>query len=313
MSTASYPIGMKSYNNTSNQGGYKSWKGSGTFSNPVGITPGNIRPLTNNDKTNSFTTGFGLPRPIKHYRKGRAFNYIIEDPNNPGNYIEVNRGVKSSTYGNLIKQTIDQPNSYSISKNTPDETDNINKLNIDCSTCYGIGVISNYSPNTQYLTENPETKTQSSNFCCNQEKKALRRVLPTNTNISKTYFTTLQDYRHNRCQTYDQRIFNFVTDPSNNQYKPGDPYSITNLYVANCDPNGNNSCKKVIYKPNNYQYSKQGAVSSSERILRLNVNTINKNMSNINNTSAFVYKNKTPSCNPSDYYKNGDKKTVCRR
>ena len=39
-----YPQGMIGYNNRLNQGGYKSWKGSGFFSNPVGITWGNIRP-----------------------------------------------------------------------------------------------------------------------------------------------------------------------------------------------------------------------------------------------------------------------------
>ncbi len=41
MSSAFYPLGMKSYNNRVKQGGYKSWKGAGV---PVGITSGTIRP-----------------------------------------------------------------------------------------------------------------------------------------------------------------------------------------------------------------------------------------------------------------------------
>lgn len=47
---------------------YKSWKG---FSVPPTNCIGTIRPLTNNDISNSAETGFGLPRPIKHARKGR--------------------------------------------------------------------------------------------------------------------------------------------------------------------------------------------------------------------------------------------------
>ena len=35
-------------------------------------------------------------------------------------------------------------------------------------------------------------------------------------------------------------------------------------------------CKQVYYKPNNPQYAKQGSVSSSTRMLKLNVDTITK-------------------------------------
>ena len=75
----SYPLGMKSqpssgYNHqsTTYNRQYVTWKGSGVNSNPVGTAPGHIRPLTNNDPGNVFQTGFGLPRPIKHFRKGRV-------------------------------------------------------------------------------------------------------------------------------------------------------------------------------------------------------------------------------------------------
>ena len=92
MSSAFYPLGMKSYNNHLPQGGYKTWKGSGVNKNPIGITAGNIRPLTNNDMGNVFPTGFGLPRPIKHYRKGTVIPVApitVEDPNNPEKFMEV--------------------------------------------------------------------------------------------------------------------------------------------------------------------------------------------------------------------------------
>ena len=92
MSSAFYPQGMNSWNNRLPQGGYKTWKGSGDFSNPVTVTSTHIRPLTNNDPGNVFPTGFGLPRPIKHYRKGTVIPVpvpvLVQDPSNPGQYIE---------------------------------------------------------------------------------------------------------------------------------------------------------------------------------------------------------------------------------
>ena len=84
MSSSFYPLGMKSYNNHVPQGGYKTWKGTGVFSNPIGITSSNIRPLTNNDAGNVFRTGFGLPRPIKHYRKGKVVpqHFLVDEKYN---------------------------------------------------------------------------------------------------------------------------------------------------------------------------------------------------------------------------------------
>lgn len=59
-----------SYNRPSKDQPYRSWKGRGVLSNPVGVTAGNIRPSTNKDYTNTVFQKFGLPRPIKwQYRK----------------------------------------------------------------------------------------------------------------------------------------------------------------------------------------------------------------------------------------------------
>ena len=194
MSSAFYPLGMKSYNNHLPQGGYKTWKGSGVNKNPIGITAGNIRPLTNNDMGNVFQTGFGLPRPIKHYRKGTVIPVapiIVEDPNNPEKFMEVslinynlNRLVKSSTGGALISQLIDNPNGVVTKQNMPV----VVGLKSDCDTCQGIGVVTTYYPNKPYLTENPEVNTQTAKWCCNAERKALRRVLPASTLLKKNYY-----------------------------------------------------------------------------------------------------------------------------
>jgi hypothetical protein len=81
------------------------------------------------------------------------------------------------------------------------------------------------------------------------------RVRPASTNLKKNYFTTLQQYRQNRCQTYDQKVFNFyssnqaeanrialqnnpeLTEKMLLSAKPGSPLALSNTYVANCYPN----------------------------------------------------------------------------
>ena len=425
MSTAFYPLGMKTYNNHVPQGGYKSWKGTGVFSNPVGVTASHIRPLTNNDSGNVFQTGFGLPRPIKHYRKGRVIpgpSITVVDPNDPTQYMEtslinynLNRIVKSSKGASLgggagglglLNQMLDNPGGYIVKQNTLDETTGESQLNKDCTTCEGVGIVATYYPNTTYLTENPEANTQNQVLCCNAQKKARRRVLPASTNLKKNYYTTHTQYLQNRCQTYEQKAFNFQTpnpietaaiNSGNPNFtaakflaaKPGSPLALLNTYFANCQPNGeiyeateiglinrmlaimkdqniltpeeiaafealkdytfdslfyylkglNNQaaidlfiyfisnpyygvpfsgpnnpvgCKLVVYKPSNPQFAKQGAVSSSTRNLKLNVDTIQTNaaslnrnnvnlVNSVNNTvtpeNTTIFKNKASKCN----------------
>jgi hypothetical protein len=396
MSSAFYPLGMKSYNNHVPQGGYRTWKGTGVNSNPVGVAASHIRPLTNNDPGNVFQTGFGLPRPIKHYRKGRVIpaEPIVLNPSNPAqqsliNY-NLNRIVKSSDGSSLgggsgglglLGQMIDNPGGYVVKQNStvklPDE---------DCRTCEGVGIVATYYPNIPYLTENPEPTTQTHLLCCNDERKALRRVLPASTILKKNYYTTHTQYLQNRCQTYQQRAFNFqspnpvniaemnsgnpfVTKEALLAAKPGSALALFNTYFANCQPNGeiyqateialinrmldimlsrniidenqynaaknivtidaffnylvslnnpqaiavfvdfiNNpyygvpssgptnpaGCKLVVYKPNNPQFAQQGAVSSSTRMLKLNVDTIQLNAAK--NNLSNLYKNKAPQC-----------------
>jgi hypothetical protein len=456
MSTAFFPQGMRGampasgYNHHStyfNQQ-YLPWKGSGIFSNPVGIAAGHIRPLTNKDPGNVFPTGFGLARPIKHYRKGRvitsepivANNLVGNDPYNQNIKLTINEAAlinynmnrlvassKGTSLGGgfggsgLLNELQDKPGAYTVKANQLNEISETSQLNTDCKTCQGVGLTVNYYPNNAYLTDNPEPNTQNPVLCCNQEYKAKRRAIYASTNLNKNYYTSHTQYLQNRCKTYEQKAFNFLSykslDNSYNIYqpnstvKPGSPLSLSNTYLANCQPNAeifdatenamigqmlsimlnqgiltqdqinafnqlnidtiqgffnwingsgfsnqeertlaitiftnyiNNpywgmplsgpsnptGCQLVVYKPNNYQFAKQGAVDSSTRNLKLNVDTISTNaasIQNYNNTGpqlitaneiyagnanniANLLKNKVPGCNTPTIYPHQNKK-----
>lgn len=218
MSTAFYPQGM----NDKTSKPYRSWKGTGYFSNPIGITWGNIRPYTNKDLTNNVIYKPG-PRPLKQYRKGITTQ---------GNEVKSSRGTT------LVSQLIDLPGCYSTTENTIDEINNIEQMNKMCSTSHGVAMVRDIYPNVNYY-ENPPVIMKDGDtpifikgkVCCSQPKNALKR-LRTSTNLKQNYFTTTTQYLQNRCQTYNQRIFNFAVPGDVIEGSPN-----TGNYVANCLPN----------------------------------------------------------------------------
>lgn len=196
-------------------------------------------------------------------------------------------------------------------------------------------------------------KDVSQTSCYNAPQKARRRAMYACTKLKKDYCTTSAQYMYNRCKTFNQKSFNYLSgytneDDRNNfiasfpnaSLKPGAPLSQFNKYRGNCAPScvakdndtlvpvtsgctqmmmANNAttvnalkCDKSIYKPNNSNYAKQGPVSSSERLLRLNVNVINKNIANIREQkkagTAYLQKNKQPKCDRENFIKSGDKR-----
>ena len=257
MSTAFYSQGMESYGNTApGASPYKTWKGTGKYSNPVAITSGYIRPLTNNDPTNNAPQKFGLPRPLKwNYRVGNITQpYItVVNPNKPNQYVQVSRLVRpSSTYA-LIGQVMEQPGRYIVKQNPNDEINNVIQTEEDCKTCQGISFIDKYYP-SRNLTSNPQPITTSAEFCCNDQQKALVNVQGASTLLSKNYYTSTAQYLQARCQSYYQKTFNFYSGPIVPAYyaeivaknpklaaqilaaKPGSPLSYDNTYIANCYP-----------------------------------------------------------------------------
>jgi hypothetical protein len=321
----------------------------------------------------------------------------------PGSFIVKDNGTNISLNSSvgLINTT--------VKDNSGENIDN------ECKNCNGVGIVSDWMP-INNLTEKPQANVTNPLLCCNQQRKALQRVLPTNTNISKNYYQTTYMYLYNRCQTFQQRQFNFISGPIDKKIeqlflaypfvtakileysKPGDPLSIINLYVAQCNPNftvekaveigfinslskslidagfitqseyetligqsplsvqtfisslqvtltqeqyktvidylyqlaanpyngsfvsgpsNPKGCSQVYYKPNNPQFAKQGGVSSSTRILKLNVDTIstaaarNRRLKGANAAASlangvrpdapFIYKDKVPPCQPQTF------------
>lgn len=348
MSTAYFPSNMRIYSSngyaarsTSNCMAYATPKGSGLFRNPVANLPGRVRPLTNNDPGYNWEAPHGLPRPIKHYRRGRVFPITSQDLARDFNLnrFDPNSAVPESR----IRYTQDTPGAYSVQNNDqPDCAHNLGSLHFN----------TDFQPSSN-LTDNPTGLTCSKLLCCNAERKARRRVLAATSVLSPNYFSTTHQRLYNRCQTYEQRQFNFASaptlaelqsSPETSQIKPGDPLSLPFQYVAQCTPRylieaaestawvdtvtkslyargkitlndlssiqtaapkslaelaqlipeesrnellasgvplggGTQSavsCGRVIYKPNNPQFAIQGAVSSSTRTFKLNVDTITK-------------------------------------
>lgn len=146
---------------------------------------------------------------------------------------------------------------------------------------------------------------------CDPPTKARQRVR-TSSRINnpalcqRPYYFSRSSYLRARCRTFKQNQFQYDTkiDPSIGLPDPNAPCSSDNkngccgrsaacsrAYRANC-PSGKNltdcrgniiGCQKpTYYKPNNCQFAQQGGVSSSSRLLRLKLNTINSSANSVN-------------------------------
>jgi len=67
----------------------------------------------------------------------------------------------------------------------------------------------------------------------------------------------------------------------------------------------------VVYKPNNFQFAQQGAVSSSTLNLKLNVTTIEKNLAHL--PKNIILKNKAPPCQPGNYIRTFQNPRTCHQ
>jgi hypothetical protein len=147
-------------------------------------------------------------------------------------------------------------------------------------------------PNTQEVFKSVE--------CC----ETITPTRQANTVLSPTYYTSNAQYLKARCRTYDQRAFHFEQSGG--------------TLLANCSQSCPSGCRTVSYKPNNAPFSTQGAVSSSNRIMRLKYDAITGGASG-NCPDCRIYHGdatmntyfKDTTCQVKYVWKNG-KKIACR-
>jgi hypothetical protein len=111
-----------------------------------------------------------------------------------------------------------------------------------------------------------------------------RRIRPSTTLLSKSYYTDHKAYMRSRCLLYDQKLTAIpvptvtYVDAGNNLLYPNDTNTVrqTQDCPSPFQCSTTTACQ-TIYKPNNIKFAKQGAVDSSDRLTRLKLDTVNKN------------------------------------
>lgn len=90
------------------------------------------------------------------------------------------------------------------------------------------------------------------------------------------YYTTGSQYLYNRNMTVAQNQTTLFKEGNENM--PGQPGTYNNIYSSGTStpfcPDNPDAVYPVYYKPNNYKYAQQGAVSSGDKIFRLKYDTI---------------------------------------
>ena len=232
------------------------------------LEKGNIlKPITSNVQKNTNSTilskyNLKLAQPLKIYRK----EIVSVSMNSCNRFVSIDE--------------MNQPNGYLIShasvKNGIVETLDINL--------------------TSNLTDRPGTCSSltTHGVCLDPAKNALNRCrssgnLKKTYNVNRnndTYYTSSKQYLESRNRLFAQNQFNYMKQGDLNAL-PGSAASDNNLYAVqgqnHCSDTNGSSYVPVYYKPNNYNYAQQGAVSSSSRITRLKYNTIT--------TNALAYRN----------------------
>ena len=224
---------------------YITWKGLSTNS----AIPSNSRP----DLTSS-----GSPfkaNPMRHWRKQLQPN--------------VGSGVPGSRAG--IGMPMDTPSGSIYLGNVSSNTDCL--LNASAFTTGLKEDIVKFN-NTNFLYNDVSGCLSGP---CNPEKN---RIKSSTTLLSKTYYNDRTAYLRSRGNLFEQKLTALpVSDitylDANNNLLPVTGANATRK-IENCISCSSTS-GQTIYKPNNAQYGKQGAVDSSDRITRLKLNTVNKN------------------------------------
>lgn len=218
--------------------------------------------------TYDYTYGYPLHRPIKHYRKSGFTNTQMNYDSNCCN--------GSYKIGDEYKL---------IGKNENGDNKILNSKNLDANKCLI------YDPTRGTNINNTINIVKSKGNVINAS--GMSNIKSGVASISKKYYQHYSKYLYSRGKTYDQKL-TFTKIPNIEYFNNNEPIypvkpQVSSEYDLTLDssyyqgisvlPDVPNTCDLVIYKPNNSQFSIQGAVDSSSRLTRLKYNTITKNNS----------------------------------
>jgi hypothetical protein len=268
------------------------------------VVPGLHRPNTNGVPSGVFQHDFDGPnfkaRPIKHWRRQLVPTSVNTNNGTTGGASQPigSSGQRNATVGLLMDRPgavtyvgdasckcVSQPgNSYTISEyflKTPKNKGEIveNEGFVD---------------NNDYKINTGIYNTRC--IGCNPENNVIKSA---SSLVSRAYYSDTTGYLKSRCKTYQQnasinRAPGVTYLGPNGQHIWATPsasgsqvYQTNNIYNPRVNPYAcsGSGASKIIFKPNNYQYSVQGAVDSSTRIEKLKLNTINTNANSLR--SAF--------------------------
>jgi hypothetical protein len=267
--------------------------------------PGLHRPNTNGVPSNINQHDFEGPefnaRPIKHWRRQHI-------PTTVANTLEAASNASSGRRTATVGLLMDRPgavsylgynsdckcvepggNSYTISERFGENkkvSGTLLENQVENKGFISIGQGDHaYEINTGIY----ETKR----ICCNPQNNVIRSA---STLLSRAYYSDTTGYLKSRCKTYQQNAS--INRAANVQYTGADKellwptnsatgpqvYRTNDTYQPRVNPytcENTGGASTVIFKPNNRQYSIQGAVDSSTRIEKLKLNTINTNANSL--------------------------------
>ncbi len=303
MSSIPINIRVKS-NNIKNRTGSKWKKFDNNYLIKKSSMVGNYRPSFNKELNLSSNGTNFRSRPLKLWRSqfGNLNNKQNYKNYNQIKQLEIPGGSIVKTYSNQNECSncdgdIQLYNDYTLGKFN--KTGRFNPIYHD----------SNNKSNNKYFSDE---YINSCNTCntdenipkclkiCDEPSKALKKIrsssIVNRDNCNFKYYQSNGSYLKSRARTFKQNSFNYQLTNNTEYCNDGKSCWGGNSYnSAKYRSNIDNSCDSgdcrnssksayIYYKPNNYQYSNQGAVSSSSRLLRLKLNTINTSAKNIGDT-----------------------------
>ena len=246
--------------------------------NAFGVFPSFRRPNTNGVNylinPHDYYSPFGKARPQKQWRK-QLESHIELDNNETYSSGKSNAKVLYSDIPNGVSYTEDPcllDTQYELRESVKSKHNNMclnqatkvqnnGYIQIGDATDPDSYRIQTGIYNTRCIAGNPEAQI----------------IKPASTIISKSYYSDTKGYLQSRCKTYNQK---------QTHHTPLGKKTETNEYRMTDCPQVKKGCAvTTVYKPSNQSFRTQGAVSSSLRTQKLQVNTIDKNAASF--TTAY--------------------------